>query len=195
MSFAGDSHTVLLRSDGQAVACGANDLMSELQRFVLEDSPDPTSQLLHLQQFLQLTINERYSTAPNALSDLDDNATYTISQCVWKLINLCGSGKSALNGPNSVEQLASVCLGELGPVCSHLISFSSNRNKEEEVSTDELARNVKILLLLDAYQVEASKNVVKTARCTLSAVLAGQTLTMAPLLPRVMVRLRVEPYP
>ena len=40
-------------------ACKANNLISEMQRFVLEDSADPTSQLLHLQQFLQSTSSER----------------------------------------------------------------------------------------------------------------------------------------
>ena len=168
------NRTIVAAVEQLRQACKANNLISEMQRFVLEDSADPTSQLLHLQQFLQSTSSERGSGASNSLSDLDDDATYTVSQCVWKLINLCGSGKSGLSGPNSLEQLASVCLGELGPVCSHLISFSSNRNNEEEVSTDELTRNVKILLLLDGYQVESSKKVVQTARATLSAILTDE---------------------
>jgi hypothetical protein len=152
-------------------ASKAHSLMSELQRFVREDSADPTSQLSHLQQFLHATIGDHMSDTSNSILDLDDESTHVVSQCMWKLINLCGSGKPAVSGSNSVEQLASICLGELGPVCSHLISFSSDRNSDREVSTDELARNVKLLLLLDGYQVESSKNVVQTARRTLHAIL------------------------
>ena len=152
-------------------ASTTNSLESELQRFVLENSADPTSQLSHLQQFLHSTIGDHMSDTSNSILDLDEQTTHLVSQCIWKLINMCGSGKPAVSGPNSVEQLASACLGELGPVCSHLISFSSNRKNDEEASTNELARNVKILLMLDGYQIESSKNVVQTARHTLCAVL------------------------
>jgi len=150
-------------------SCATNGLQAELVRFVAEDIADPSSQLSHLQHILHSAGLE------SGRFPVDGDSSRVISQCIWKLINMCGSGKPGSTGAGGVEQLASACLGELGPVCSHLISFSSHRVHEDDADkTDELARNVKILLMLDGYQIESSKNVVKTARHTLRAVLGEE---------------------
>eukprot|EP01050_Picozoa_sp_SAG11_P014002 SAG11_NODE_1680_length_4459_cov_1.671101_3_plen_1106_part_01 len=139
-----------------------------LQRFVKESGGDLLPQLEHLKVFL------RQSQTRSSLYVLATDSNGTIlSQCIWKLINLCSyaAGAPALN--RQVQQLASTCLGEIGPLGSDSIAFSpyDEKNSCAEDETIRLERNKKILYVLDGYQIQNDARVVCTARRTIRQIL------------------------
>jgi hypothetical protein len=148
----------------------SNAFEAELSKFVSDNGADSTAQLQHLAQFL----HDNACSGATKFS-VSKQSTHIVSQCIWKLINMCSSGnQQSTTGHTSIEKLVSVCLGGLGPVHSNLIAFSSYRTGPSDGdghSPDELARNTRVLILLDSYQLDSDAKVVRTARNTMRAVL------------------------
>ena len=157
----------------QSECCEKDMLHVELEMFVSENIADCTSQLWHLGQFLHSV-----ACSQESKFDINNNTkSRIVSRCLWKLIKLSGnSGETTVvseeSGASSLQLSSAHCLGELGPVCSHLIAFSSHVTREHDGdSSDESARNMRVLLLLDTYQVDSSVQIVRCARQTLRALL------------------------
>ena len=99
-----------------------------LRRFVQENSGMFAVQLQHLQKFLRSHRSDLCAIAKGSRK--------LLSQCIWKLIGVC-SGVAH----TEVKQLASACLGELGPLGSDSIAFSSyGADESNENETNELER-------------------------------------------------------